>query len=227
MKLLKEHISLVDQVAQKIIQLIIDENINEGEKIPNEYELATLLGVGRNSIREAIRLLISRNILEVRRGVGTFVCSKCGVVDDPLGFAFIKDKKKLVDDLMEIRYIIEPRIAALAADRATDEEIQEIEKLCNETEELILKGLPHLQKDQEFHTAIAKSCGNQAMEMLIPIIHQSIGAFIDATHSKVLNETIITHREILSAIKNHDSLGAHDAMILHMIHNRRNINQNH
>lgn len=224
--MVKEQKPLAEQIAERLIQWIVDKNMSAGDRIPNEYELAEFLNVGRNSVREAVRLLISRNILEVKRGVGTFVCQKCGVVEDPLGLTFVKDKNKLVNDLMEIRFMIEPRIATMAAERATDEEIMEIEHLCDETEQLIKKGMPHNEKDQEFHRAIARSCGNQAMENLIPIIHQSITAFIDATNSQVLQETIDTHREIVEAIKKRNGNRAYDAMILHLVYNRRNIDKN-
>lgn len=215
---------LLEQAADKIIELIIDRNLNAGDRIPTENELAELLNVGRSTIREAIRALSTRNILEVKRGSGTFVCENCGVAEDPLGFTFVKDKFKLVHDLFEIRYIIEPKIAAMAAQRANSEQIDEIEKLCNEVEAKILADEPHGQKDIEFHTAIAKSCGNMAMVTIIPIINQSIMLFIDITNSQIKKETIETHREILEAIKSHDANAAHDAMVLHMIYNRRNIN---
>lgn len=216
--------SLLEQSANKIIELIVDNNLNAGDKIPTEYELATLLNVGRSTIREAIRELSTRNILEVKRGSGTFVCENCGIAKDPLGFTFVKDKAKLVHDLFEIRYIIEPKIAAMAAQRANDKQIYEIENLCNEVEKQILSSQPHGQKDIEFHTAIAKSSGNITMPTILPIINQSILLFIDITNSQIKQETIQTHREIVDAIKAHDANAAYDAMILHMVYNRRDIN---
>ena len=65
--------SLAEQVADQINQVIIDQNINAGEKLPNEFELAARLNVGRGTIREAVKLLVARNCLEIRRGKGTFV----------------------------------------------------------------------------------------------------------------------------------------------------------
>ena len=63
--------SLAEQVADQINQVIIDQNINAGEKLPNEFELAARLNVGRGTIREAVKLLVARNCLEIRRGEGT------------------------------------------------------------------------------------------------------------------------------------------------------------
>lgn len=215
--------SLGDQVSNNIIKLIVDNNLNIGDKLPNEYELAAQLGVGRSTVREGIKALVSRNILEIKRGYGTFI--KCGTAEDPLGLIFVKDKLKLAVDLLEIRFMIEPKIASLAALNATAEDLSEMEKLCDEVEELILSGKEHLNKDIEFHTAIAKSSKNIVTASLVPIINQSISVFIDITNTKLKNETIETHREILNAIKNRNLNDAHDAMMLHLVHNRRNINK--
>ena len=77
-----------------------------GDRLPNEYELAQRLGVGRSTVREAIKLLVSQNVLEIHRGNGTFVCEQTGVAADPLGLKFIPGKKKLGLDLCEIRFMI-------------------------------------------------------------------------------------------------------------------------
>lgn len=215
--------SLVEQTSERIIQLIIDNDWSVGDKLPNEYELAEKLEVGRSTLREAIKALVSRNILEIRRGAGTFISQKCGIADDPLGLTFVKNKFKLALDLLEVRFMIEPSIASIAAVKATEEEIQQISDLCDEIEELILKGEPYMEKDIEFHTAIAKSSKNLVMVNLIPIINRSIAIFIDITNQKLRNETIETHREVLNAIKEHDANGARDAMFLHLVYNRRNI----
>lgn len=210
-------------ISEKIVQLIVEKNLQIGDKLPNEYELADKLGVGRSTIREAIKALISRNVLEIKRGSGTFI--KCGVADDPLGLIFIKDKLKLAVDLLEIRFMIEPKIASLAAINATEEDIEEMSRLCDEVEELILKGIPHMESDIEFHTAIARSSKNLVTTNLVPIINKSISVFIDITNTQLKHETVETHREILNAIKHRNANEAHDAMLLHLAYNRRNINK--
>lgn len=214
---------LAEVVSEEIINLIIDNKLSVGDKLPNEYELAERLGVGRSTVREAIKALISRNVLEIRRGSGTFVSQKLGVAEDPLGLTFFKDKHKLALDLIEIRFMIEPRIASLAAMNASEEEIADMTRLCMEVEELILKGENHVEKDIELHTCIARSSKNLVMPNLIPIIHTAIALFIDLTHSALKQETIETHREVLEAIKAHHPNRAHDAMLLHLTHNRRNL----
>ena len=107
--------SLAGQTADALIAYIVDRGLEQGDRLPNERELSGLLGVGRSTLREAVRMLSSRNILEARQGAGVFVSGNTGVSDDPLGFTFIRDKQKLAADLVEFRMMLEPRVAALAA----------------------------------------------------------------------------------------------------------------
>ena len=154
---------LPERVAEQIISLIADRALKTGDKLPNEFDMAQQLSVGRGTIREAVKILVSRNILEIRRGCGTFVCENPGVVDDPLGFAFVDDKKRLGLDLCEVRMIIEPEIAALAAERAVPEEIEELQRIQDEVKELCDKEELHMHKDIEFHEMLAKMSKNLIM----------------------------------------------------------------
>ena len=107
--------NLPQKISEDIISFILNEHLQPGDKLPNEAHLAKELNIGRSSLREAMKLLASRNIVTIRQGSGTYVASSPGVVDDPLGFTFIPDKKKLVQDLLEVRFLLEPAIAAMSA----------------------------------------------------------------------------------------------------------------
>lgn len=213
---------LSEKVAEQLMEYIIKNNLKAGDKLPNEFTLAEKLGVGRSTLREGIRSLVSRNILQTRRGAGTFVAKEnVGVSDDPLGFAFIEDKQRLARDLMEIRLMIEPRIAAIAAKNATKDEIEKITNLAEETENIILAGENHIDKDIEFHSQIAIASNNLVAPTILPIIQNSISIFIDVTASKLRRETIDTHRLIVEAIQRRDEIAASDAVYLHLIYNRQ------
>ena len=110
------HKSLPEKTADGISDLIYRENYGAGAKLPGEKELAARLEVSRNTVRQAIRILREKQIVEVRRGAGTFVSARRGLSDDLLGLSLVSDKKKLVRDLLELRLLIEPRMAALAAE---------------------------------------------------------------------------------------------------------------
>lgn len=211
---------LPEIIAEKIVNLIIRENLKGGDKLPSEAELSSSLGVGRSTIREAIKILISRNIVMIKRGLGTYVSEKMGISEDPLGFRFIQDKKKLLIDTLEMRLLIEPKIAASAALMGTEEELQYIEKLCDEVEELILSGGNHIEKDIEFHTQIAKSSRNLVITTLLPVVSGFIPVFADLTKCDLRQETIQTHREVVKAIKDRDEKRAFECMMKHISYHK-------
>lgn len=188
-------------IADKIIDLIESKELLPSEKLPSEQELMKELNVGRGTIREAIKSLVSRNIVEIRRGVGTFVAKNTGVVEDPLGFSFIDNKKKLVKDSMDVRLLLEPSIARWAARNATDFEILEIIELSKKIETAILNDENYSDLDVEFHTKIANSSGNLVVENLIPILNTNIRSLIDVTHAVLKEHTILSHKKIANAIK--------------------------
>lgn len=214
---------LADQVSEYILNYIVENQLSVGAKIPNEFELAESIGVGRSTIREAIKILVSRKILEIRRGAGTFVSEKQGIVEDPLGLTFIRDKTNLAMDLVSVRLMLEPEIAMLAAKNATASQVEELYVQCKKVEELIKKGQNHMEEDIIFHKLIAACSGNAVVEKLVPIINSSIALFVDLTNGKLGNETIETHREIIDAIRDQDAEGAKCAMNMHLIYNRRMI----
>ena len=214
---------LPNAISDQIIQLIEDHGLGQGDRLPNEATLSSMLGVGRSSIREAMKLLASRNIVTIKQGSGTYVSQTPGVVDDPLGFSFISDKRCLSIDLLEVRLLLEPAIASMAATRATDEQARGICNLANRAEKLIRAGKPYAACDIEFHRAIAESTGNMVIPRLVPVINSAVSLFIDVTHGSLVEETIQTHRAIARAIAEHDSAAAHDAMYLHLVYNRAEI----
>lgn len=212
---------LAPQVEEELMNYILHEPVKIGEKIPNEYELASRFGVGRSTIREVVKSLATKGILEVRRGSGTYVISTSSLTNDPLGLEKFTDKYQLALELFEVRLMLEPEIAALASEYASAEEKEELKKLCRETEELYLAGKNHTVRDVEFHTCIAHCSRNRVVEQLVPIIQTAVVTFVNLTHRKLMDETIETHRAILEAIVKGDSVGARCAMIMHLTYNRQ------
>lgn len=214
---------LGSQIEDRLMEYIQSGSLEIGDKIPNEFELAEMFGVGRSTIREAVKGLVTKGILEVRRGAGTFVCSKHLVEDDPLGISKLDDKYKLALELFDVRLMLEPEIAAKAAEYSTEEDIRQLKALCDEVEELYLHDQDHSAKDIEFHTCIARCSKNRVVESLVPIIHTAITTFVNITNRMLRDETITTHRAITDAITQHDSTGARCAMIMHLTYNRQKI----
>ena len=212
--------SLSERVADQITRLIIEQHLVSGDKLDNEFDLAEQLNVGRGSVREAVKILVARNVLEIRRGKGTFIASNPGEVPDPLGFAFYPDRVRLAMDLLEVRCQMEPWVARMAAEKATKENLEELQRTCAAVEDDILNGRNHLENDKIFHTSIAKCTQNMAVPKLLPIITYAVTLFGDLTENKLKTETIIGHRAILDAICAGDGDAAAKAMEQHMEHNR-------
>ena len=211
------------QIADQLLNYIQTKPLEVGDKLPNEFELAEMFGVGRSTIREAVKGLVSKGILEVRRGSGTFVSNTCSTEEDPLGIGKRDDTYQLALELFDVRLMLEPEIAAKAAEYATDEDIRQLTELCDEVEQMYLDDMDHVPRDIAFHTCIASCSKNRVVEKLIPIIHTSITTFVNITNRKLRDETIATHRAITDAITAHDSTGARCAMVMHLTYNRQEI----
>ena len=151
---------LAEQVQEQIYHYILETPLEPGSKLPNEFELGEKFGVGRSTIREAVKLLVSQGILEVRRGSGTYVVNTTPSDLDPLGLSGAEDKMALALDLVNVRLILEPGIAEMAALNATEEAILELRCCCERVEERIASGDMYIQDDIAFHTSVARCSGN-------------------------------------------------------------------
>lgn len=209
------------QLEDDLLAYILGMPIPIGEKLPNEFTLAQMFQVGRSTLREAVKGLVTKGILEVRQGDGTYVKSHCTVTEDPLGLSRLDDKYKLALELMDVRLILEPEIAAAAAAHATPETQAELQALCDEVETLCQSGQDHIPQDIAFHTCIARCSQNRVMEMLVPIINTAVTTFASLTHRTLRQETIQTHRAITDAILAGDTVGARCAMVMHLTYNRQ------
>lgn len=212
--------SLPELVAEQISQLIIDRQLKKGDKLPTEVELMQQLNVSRGSVREAVKLLVARNILVIQRGVGTFIADDTGIVEDPFGFAYMEDEERLAWELMALREQLEPWIAGLAAELATQEDIDELRRWQEKVEDGIRSGVDHLTDDQSFHTCIARCTQNRVLPMLIPVITYSIRLFGTLNQRALGSETIETHARIVDAIEAHDPERAKAEMLEHLRLNR-------
>lgn len=217
--------TLTEKAAQDLLIYVQEQQLSEGDRLPNEYELSKRLGVGRNTVREAVRLLASRNILRIKQGSGTFLSDQPGMVEDPLGFIFMEDRRKLVMDLMQVRLIVEPSIAALAAQNATKEDLEHLSTLCDDIEKLIETGKNFSEKDRAFHGKLAEATQNLVMKNLIPVIHQGVSIFSAMVSVQEYQQTIETHRKIFEAVKERRAVDAEQAMRYHLLYNIQRFEQ--
>ena len=215
--------TLVEQTADQILEMIQD-TYTTGSKLPTERELCEVTGAGRNSVREALKILASRNIVEIRQGSGTFVSAKKGVSDDPLGFSMITDRVKLTKDLLQVRVMIEPQIAELAAQNASEQDINNLEQVLLEMESLMRNHKEYAELDDKFHISIAKCTHNVVMENLIPVISSGVTVFAKEVEETEYEKTLVSHRLIFEHIKSHRALEARNQMEYHLLYNMNRYN---
>ncbi len=207
---------LADSTAQRIIKMIEEENrFCIGDKLPNENDLAAELGVSRSTLREAIKILTTNGTLEIRRGKGTFVTSTAIV-----NYENLSDIASGLDDLFEMRLMFEPECAYLAAERATDEEIEAICYYGNEIEKKILSGEDRTFEEQKFHESIANATHNSFVKQFMPVIFNAIkkGVVVLTKDQDVSDDNLKDDRLIMDFIKKRNPEGARTAMKLHIIH---------
>lgn len=211
--------TLAEQVADGIMNLIQETPYKAGDKLPTEKELCESTGAGRNTVREALKILASRNVLEIRQGAGTFVSEKQGIPDDPLGFSMVNDHVKLTKDLLQVRIMLEPQIAALAAQCAKENEIKELEEILEEMEAAMKKREDYSELDTKFHTKIAQCTHNIVMENLLPVIGKGVAVFAKEVAQTEYDQTWISHRKIFCYIRDHKPFEAEMEMQYHLLYN--------
>lgn len=208
---------LSHEVAKRIKELIRKEKLKPGNKLPNEMQLAELFGVSRPTVREAVKSLVSQNIIEIHRGKGTFVSQTPGIASDPLGLDFLVDQD-LHLSLIEVRLLIEPGVARLAAERGTPADIDLIGKYLGEMKDIVDRHEVGMGTELEFHRSIAEATENPVIMRLVPIIMDAIiKTYQDAPRTNEDHrQALLEHSAIFHSIKTRDPEGASDSMRKHL-----------
>lgn len=211
--------SLPERTADTLINMLHNENYRVGAKLPNEPEMAERFEVSRSTLRLALSILRERGIVYTERGSGTFVADfrkENETEYDPLGLSVIYDKSKLALDLLDMRMLIEPKCALLAAQNARRHDVEVLMHICDEFDKLVASGQGYVQKDMEFHQAIANCSGNLVVPNLIPYIHQMQRLTARIAPRKRREDTAVEHRRIAEAIADRRGADAYDLMQYHL-----------
>lgn len=210
---------LSQSIADTLLSMItIEKRFLAGDKLPNENELSEELNISRTTLREAIRILVAYNVLEIQRGKGTFVTQVAFEQQSNLGQ--LSDIKVNAKDLYEMRLIFEPEAAYLAAVRGTDAEIKRILDFGEKIEQEIKSGRDRTDNEHSFHKAIAQATHNEFMNQLMPILYQAIakGVTLSAMSQKAVTDTVGDHRMIMDFLEQRNAEGAKNAMKIHIMH---------
>jgi GntR family transcriptional repressor for pyruvate dehydrogenase complex len=211
---------LYQRVMQQIQHLIVTGELKPGDKLPSEAELCEQFGVSRTVIREATRSLVERGLLSAEPGRGTFVTEiSCEDVWASFGL-FVKASDISIKNLAEIRELLEVKIAELAAERATQEDIVKLEQAIEEMEQNIESVEAFIRSDLGFHVALAEATRNAMFLCLIGFVVEEIQdvrrtSALGLAQAKTAQNH---HRAILKCVEARDGEGAADAMRHHLQH---------
>ncbi len=212
-----EPLRLYRQIAGQIGKLIDDGEFPSGSRLPAERELATLLGVSRTSVREAIISLEIAGRVEVRVGSGIFVAPP--PVD---ALSATADEGPSPFELLAARRLIEAEIAALAAPLATKADIAAMRKTVQRMRENAADFAKRDAADREFHLRVASASGNGSLVLVVQDLwRQRRGKLwsriVDHFHSRKMSDAVLVdHAAIIDALERHDADGARTAMQRHL-----------
>ncbi len=207
---------------QQFHTLIRQGRLKHGDRLPSERSLAEQFGVSRSSVREAIRSLELQGLVRSKRGSGTFIdtANVEGNLDSVMAFitATLSTGGADLTDVFEMRHVLEPPIAALAARRATPEDVQRLRGILFEQRARIDAGGTGVESDTAFHFALASATHNTALIKVVSAVED----ILQLSRDRSLQEpgrplrSLESHWEILQTIEVGDSARALQAMEHHL-----------
>ena len=218
---------LAGAIADQIRAMIRDERMMAGDKLPTESELISRFNVGRSTIREAMKRLQAENIVEIRHGTGSFVAQRTGLVRDPFGLDF-EEQGQLAVDLMEVRLMLEPQVAASAARRRTPRDVEALRAINADMRRAAAAGGSYVRYDSDFHIAVAEATRNIVLRRMYPTLFEAAmeASYRSTVHVSGSVETALSyHDRILQAIEAQDATEAARLTEMHIRQTISDINE--
>jgi len=217
---IKRQEKLYSLVAEQIQQLILSRDLKPGDRLPTERELGKTFKVSRTVIREATRALEARGLVESQVGSGTYIRAvKVEDVTNSIGMYLTTQGKNFTfDSLMEVRRVLEIQVVKLAAERATQEDIEKLESILGNMYKSTVNIDAFSKWDLEFHITLAKTCGNPLFNVMLEPLTEALFELIWTGTSVpgAAQEACQYHRDILDCVKKKDSEGAVKVMRAHL-----------
>lgn len=207
-----------EEVVTQVHALIRQGRLKAGDQLPSERELAETFKVSRTSVREALRALETQGLIVSRTGMGNFVADlPIESLVAPLAKLLIQEKDALAD-IFEMRRLVEPRIASLAAERATHGDIERMKAILETQSKAVNRDETGVEADAELHFAIGQATHNQALEKLVSGLMEITSESREESLQTSLRReaSIESHKRIVSAINRHDRTAAQKAMLRHI-----------
>ena len=212
--------SVVQQIIDSLVEAMIRKELRPGDQIPTEMELAESLGVGRNSVREAIKILVYFGVLEIRRAEGTYVCEGfTETMIDPIIYGIILDKAGSYEYLMELREIMEAGVLKLAMQNAEEEEIKKLRIQLERMRREIELGPDNVDRifheDNEFHSIITAMGHNPLVQKIEAVVrtlthsmrYETVKTMVESGKGRELYKA---HAKLLQILENKDESGLNE-----------------
>jgi GntR family transcriptional regulator, transcriptional repressor for pyruvate dehydrogenase complex len=201
-----------EEAADQIAEKVRAGELRTGDRLPGERALAAQMEISRPTLREAVKVLVDAGVLEVRRGPGGGMYVATDVVPTELVRHGASLRLAEIAAVLEARRMLEPRVAQLAAERATDEDFDALERSIEAMRVLVAGGWHarhedrFLQLDVQFHLALARAAGNPTVETLMRLLFRQLEIARDmAMHLPLVPEwTIGIHERTLAALRGGD-----------------------
>lgn len=209
---------LYEEIVAQLAELISQGRLSPGDRLPSERELAEQLRVSRPSVREALRAMEHRGLVVSRPGSGTYIAS--GSTEGLLrAFTALAEEEQALQDIFELRMLVEPPIAALAALRATPQDQQRLESILQEQRELLEGERSAAQADVAFHSALAEAAHNQALLRLATALMEVLAPSRDERLQTPQRARLsyLSHQRIAEAVQANDWARARRAMEEHIL----------
>lgn len=208
---------LTVKLITQIKQLILKGILKPGAKLPAERRLAGQFGVSRPSLRQALKVLEIMGVISQRVGDGTYLNENVAeILNEPMEFLILLDGVS-IHELVELRSILEPELASLAAERATAADLRELQRAIKLHESKPNNLKTCVRADTNFHRAIFVAAGNRLCSRILQFIHRSVWQSLAITTQLVeARRPLSGHRAIYAAIYKRDAKRAHQQMAEHM-----------
>ncbi len=206
-----------EEIVRQLQSLIAQGRLKSGDRLSTERELAQQFGVSRVTVRQALSVLQAMGLVESRIGNGTFARTQVAEVT-VLASMLNLPRSNLVDQL-ELRRLIEPEVARLAAERATHAQIAQMSRSIELQVKKLDKGVSFVEEDSALHLTIARSTQNALLVRMIESIHELLRGSREASlrERKTMERSLAGHRKIVDAIAKHDAPAARKAMLNHVL----------
>jgi GntR family transcriptional repressor for pyruvate dehydrogenase complex len=209
---------VAEEVADRIRVLMLDGTFPPGLPLPSERHLAERFGVSRGSIRDALRTLETIGLLETRHGQGTFPHElSVDRLVAPLA-SVMAYRSDLQDELLDVRRMFEPAVARVAAQRANDEDLADLQRILDVQRQKLKSGQSAIAEDTAFHAILARSTRNRVVMSIMATLNDLL---VESRTQSLLQKgrparSIDGHEAVVAALRRRDAEGASEAMYNHI-----------